>query len=693
MATLTTLVNFNGANGNASSGGLTIDATGDLFGTTALGGANNDGTVFEIVDTNGSYASKPTTIATFDGGNGDVPEGGLVLDRFGDVFGTTDLGGGADGGTVYELVNSSSGYESPITLFGFDATDGSVLEGGLAFDTLGDIFGTTTNGGANNDGTVFILYAAGGGGSLINFNGSDGKSPSGNLVGDANGDIFGTTISGGTNNDGTVYEVLNSSAGYANIPTTLAAFNGTNGQGPVGGLVADAAGDLFGETEAGGASGDGTVFELINNNGTYSGPVTLVSFNSTDGATPQGGLIIDADGNLYGTASAGGANNDGTVFEIVNTSSGYANTPVTLETFNGTNNGSDPINGVIADASGNLYGTTYSGGTNNDGTVFEVTGTGFVAPPPAPPERLSVAAILGDFNDDGRADILFENVNVGQLFEWEMNGTSVINSGSPGNNANPAWQVVGTGDFTDNGYSDILFQNIDSGQVYEWQMNGTSVVAAGYVGNNTNPEWQVVGTGDFTDNGYSDILFQNTTTGQVDEWQMNGTTAVASALVGNNTSPAWQVVGTGDFTDNGYSDILFQNSTTGQVYEWEMNGTTVVASGLVGNNTSPAWQVVGIGDFTGSGYSDILFQNSTTGQVYEWEMNGTNVIGSGVVGNNTDPTWKVVGTGDLNGDGKADIVFQNVNSGQVFAWLMNGTSVIGSGIVGNNANPAWHVSG
>jgi uncharacterized repeat protein (TIGR03803 family) len=255
-------------------------------------------------------------------------------------------------------------------------------------------------------------------------------------------------------------------------------------------------------------------------------------------------LIIDGNGNLYGTASAGGANNDGTVFEIENTSTGYANTPITLLTFNGAN-GSDPVSGVIADGNGNLFGTTFEGGTNNDGTVFEITGSGFVVPPPvvSASGRLPVSTILGDFNGDGRADILFQNLDIGQVFEWEMNGTSVINSGYAGNNTNPAWQVVGTGDFTGNGYSDILFQNSTTGQVYEWEMNGTSVVASGFVGNNTDPTWKVVGTGDLNGDGKTDIVFQNSNTGQVFAWLMNGMSVIGSGPVANNTNPTWHVSG------------------------------------------------------------------------------------------------------------------------------------------------------
>ena len=127
-------------------------------------------------------------------------------------------------------------------------------------------------------------------------------------------------------------------------------------------------------------------------------------------------------------------------------------------------------------------------------------------------------------------------------------------------------------DFTGTGVSDGLFQNVNNGQVYEWQLNGTTINSSGFVGNNTDPTWHAVATGDFTGNGIDDILFQNVNSGQVYEWETNGTSVLSSGFVGNNTDPTWLVVGTGYFTGNGIADTIFQNVNTGQVYEWEMNG-------------------------------------------------------------------------------------------------------------------------
>ena len=154
--------------------------------------------------------------------------------------------------------------------------------------------------------------------TLYYFSGTDGSDPDGGVIVDAAGDLFGTTANGGANGDGTVFELVKMGTGYDSTPTTLVSFNGTNGSNPYGGLIADAAGNLFGETSTGGTYGDGTVFAIAKTSSGYaSTPTTIVSFNGTDGKSPIGGLIADAAGDLFGVTEYGGASGEGTVFEIV----------------------------------------------------------------------------------------------------------------------------------------------------------------------------------------------------------------------------------------------------------------------------------------------------------------------------------------------------------------------------------------
>jgi uncharacterized repeat protein (TIGR03803 family) len=285
--------------------------------------------VFEIAKTSTGYNSTSTTLASFNGANGQGPLfSGLISDAAGDLFGTTEFGGAYGYGTVFEIAKTSTGYSSTPT-------------------------------------------------TLVSFNGANGSSPWSGLIIDAAGDLFGTTEGHGAGTAGTVFEIAKTSTGYNSTPITLVSFNGANGANPSGALISDAAGDLFGTTSAGGAIGYGTVFEIPKTSTGYGTPITLASFNNTNGAQPIGGLISDAAGDLFGTTFHGGAYGDGTVFEIPKTSTGYG-TLTTLLSFNGANGANPQAVGLISDAAGDLFGTTEFGGANGYGTVFELTGTGFV---------------------------------------------------------------------------------------------------------------------------------------------------------------------------------------------------------------------------------------------------------------------------------------------------------------------------
>jgi uncharacterized repeat protein (TIGR03803 family) len=379
VPTFTTLINFNGTNGAYPWAGLTADAAGNLFGTTLSQGPNGDGTVFEIPYSNGSYASTPTTLVSFNGTDGSAPSTGLLADAGGDLFGTTWSGGANGNGTVFEVPYADGSYAStPTVLAAVDGANESFVMGGLIADNAGDLFDTSALGGAYGYGNVFeIAYSNGGYATtpvtVTSFNNGDGASPYAGLVEDAAGNLFGTTYEGGQNGlSGVVFELPYVNGSYAGTPTTLVDFNRADGSGPVAPLTIDPAGDLFGTTEFGGANDDGTIFEIPYSNGSYpSTPTILINFDSTDGANPTASVIEDASGDLFGTTYSGGANGDGTVFEIPYSDGSYASTPTILVNFDGAN-GSQPRAGLLADAAGDLFGTTYSGGANGDGTAFEI---------------------------------------------------------------------------------------------------------------------------------------------------------------------------------------------------------------------------------------------------------------------------------------------------------------------------------
>ena len=358
--TVTILHSFTGPGGVHPYAGLVQGITSNFFGTTDLGGTANKGTVYRI-----GPSGVTVTLHSFNGRDGAQPHAGLVLGSNSNFYGTTSLegmdanGGTNAAGTVFTI--SPAGTLSTLTtLHIFSGADGSYPNAGLVLGRDGNFYGTTVDGGTANDGTVFKISPGGILTTLYSFdNGADGGNPFGGLVQGGDGNFYGTTYQGGTSANcnggcGTVFKIS-----PGGILTTLYNFGGGNGSYPYTGLVLGSDGNFYGTTSSGGASincpiGCGTVFRI-----SPAGILTtLYSFdNGADGSIPLAGLVQGSDGNFYGTTQAG------TVFKI-----SPAGALTTLYS-----SGSYIFSaGLVQGSDGNFYGTTVYGGTANDGTVFKL---------------------------------------------------------------------------------------------------------------------------------------------------------------------------------------------------------------------------------------------------------------------------------------------------------------------------------
>ncbi len=332
-------------------------------------------------------ASHESVLHSFNnnGTDGVNPYAGLIADTSGNLYGTTVEGGIHNLGSVFELTPRQGGGWTETVLHSFGrGTDGTDPYASLIFDAAGNLYGTTQQGGIHNSGTVFELSPRQGGGwtetvlHSFNNNGIDGAYPLGGLIFDAAGNLYGTTQQGGIHSCqgktcGTVFE-LTPKQGGGWTETVLHSFgNGTDGVNPQAGLIIDAAGNLYGTTYQGGIHNLGTVFELTPRQGGGWTETVLHSFGrGTNGVSPNASLTVDAAGHLYGTTIAGGILNDGTVFELT-PSQGGGWTETVLHSFGNGTDGVNPQASLIIDAAGNLYSTTIAGGIHTDGTVFELS--------------------------------------------------------------------------------------------------------------------------------------------------------------------------------------------------------------------------------------------------------------------------------------------------------------------------------
>src|SRR5216110_358370 len=196
---------------------------------------------------------------------------------------------------------------------------------------------------------------------------------------------------------------------------------------------------------------------------------------------------------------------------------------------------------------------------------------------------------IGDFDGDGKADILWRNALTGENYIWLMNGLTIASQGSI-NVVDPTsgWQVQGIGDFDGDGRADILWRNPSTGENYICLMNGWTIAAQGLDNAVSDQGWQVKGIGDFDGDGRADILWRNSSTGENYIWLMNGLSTASQGSV-NFVDPAWQVKGIGDFDGDGKADILWRNSSTGENYVYFMNGWAIVSRGSLDTVADPYW--------------------------------------------------------------------------------------------------------
>ncbi len=359
---VTVLHHFNGVTDGANpTGSLTLGVDGNFYGLTNIGGANQYGTIFKL-----TAAGVFSVIRSFSyGTDGANPNGQMVIALDGNFYGITRRGGSTGNGTIFKL--TPAGVFTVIkTLSAIAAIDGAYCYGSLAAGIDGNLYGSTSGGGTNGNGTIFKVTPAGVYTVLRQINQlTDGYSNRNGLVQAADGFLYGTNYAGGKYGHGTIYKI--SAAGIFSVLRHLA--YATDGSGPAVSLVIGTDGNFYGMNKSGGAFNNGTIFKI-----TPAGIYTVLRSlkSATDGGFPFGSLLKGIDGNFYGMTSEGGTNFFGTAFKITPTG-----VFTLLTSFNGGITGNEPLESLVQDAEYGYLGTSAGGGVYNNGTIFRICGDNY----------------------------------------------------------------------------------------------------------------------------------------------------------------------------------------------------------------------------------------------------------------------------------------------------------------------------
>jgi hypothetical protein len=309
--------------------------------------------------------------------------------------------------------------------------------------------------------------------------------------------------------------------------------------------------------------------------------------------------------------------------------------------------------------------------------------------------KFKFAATSADFNADGFSDVLWRNNSTGENYIYPMQGTTVLGGeGYVRTVPDPDWKIVGIGDFNGDGKSDILWRNSTTGENYIYMMNGMAIANEGYIRSVADRNWQVAGVGDFDGDGKDDIVWRNAATGENYLYLMSAFDITSEGYLRTVADTSWKIVAVADVDGDSKADILWRNAATGQNYVHPMNGTAIkTTEGYFRTVANQNWRVAGVADLDGDGKADIVWRNAATGENYLYPMDGKIIKPSEAYFRTVaDLNWQIAALGDYDGDGKSDLVWRNSATGENYLYPMDGSTIKpGEGYFRRVADMRWQI--
>lgn len=645
---------------------------GDVIWSKSIGGTGFDGGFAISVDDNGHVYTTGTFNGSVDLDGDGTPE---VSNGLSDAFVIKQ--NASDGSVVWGRKIGGTGYD-----YGY----------GVTVDGSGNVYVTGEFQGAidlNGDGTIDLRSAGETDGFIVKYN--------------LSGDVVWSRQIGGRGFDYS-YDIAVDTRGDVYVTGSF-----------------DGSVDWFGNRNFTNSQGQDDVFVAKYRGGDGS----LVWVTPMGGTASEGGyaIALDSYGNVYTTGYFEGtvdfANNGNPVtnagssdiFVIQqNASNGKVNW---VKTIGGTS--VEVGVGIAVDREKNVFLTGYFQGEvdlNLDGTPEQSAGNtdGFVVKLVATVQTNT----RHDFDGDGKADILWRNYTTGENAIWKLDNFAIADAAfinPPVTDGN--WQIITSGDFNGDGKADILWRNISTGRNAIWLMDGLNVLGGDsqqFITSAT-PDWTMVSAADFDGDGKDDILWRNYNTGENAVWLMDGFQVNGQFLsIRNVGEPGWKMVAAGDVDGDGKADIIWRNQLNGKNAVWLMESAQVKQARFIETVADQSWQIKAIGDTDGDGKQDIIWQNQANGESAVWNLDTNTLDDEGkftITGKFIEDKnsirirvpqgWQIENAADYNGDGRADLLWYNQSTGKTALWWMDGevattTEFITNGGVVVNLDGAWEVS-